>query len=266
MIDLHMHSTYSDGTSSVEEIVEEAKNLGLKQIAITDHNIIKGSIEASKISEVDFIIGTELSVDYKGKEVHLLGYFPNGSNYKNINFIINMGETYKKIAIMEMIENLNQMGIDIDILELSKYAKGIINRVHICNVLIEKGYINSVAEGFEKYVGDNCPAYVQRKTPSIQEAVEAVHNDGGIAVIAHPYEYYDNDEEIEKFLKDIINEIDGIECFHPSATSDNSKFLVSIASSYNKLITGGSDYHGKNKPEICIDIMNVDEKYKLKRN
>ena len=265
MIDLHMHSTFSDGTCSPEEIVKEAKRLGLKQIAITDHNILDGSIEGSKISEIDFIIGVELSVGYKGKEVHLLGYFPNGSTFKHTNFIINEGETYKKIAIMEMIERLNEAGIKIDLLELNKYAKGIINRVHICMALKDHGYIKSVSEGFEKYVGEDCPAYVERKTVTIEEAADAIHSDGGITVIAHPYEYYDDNKSIYDFLTDIIKEIDGIECFHPSATSKNAKFLKAFAEENHKIVTGGSDFHGENKPDICIDMMNVDEKYKIKR-
>lgn len=264
MIDLHMHSQYSDGTCTIEEIIEQARNLGLKQIAITDHNILTGSIEASKISDIDFIIGTELSVDYNGSEVHLLGYFPNGSDYKNTQFIINEGETYKKIAIMEMIENLNEMGLDIEVTELSKYAKGIINRVHICMALKDRGYISSINEGFEKYVGEHCKAYVERKTVPLTEAADAIHRDGGIAVIAHPYEYEDVGP-IDGFLNNIMGSIDGVECFHPSASSDQSKHLVDITSKNNKIITGGSDFHGDNKPDIVIDMMAVDEKYMIKR-
>lgn len=265
MIDLHMHSVYSDGTCTVNEIINIAKELGLKQIAITDHNILTGSIEASKICDIDYVVGTELSVDYNGSEVHLLGYFPNGSDYKNVQFVINEGETYKKIAIMEMIENLNEQGIDIEVTDLSKYAKGIINRVHICMAMKDRGYISSISEGFEKYVGEHCKAYVERKTVPLFEAVDAIHRDGGIAVIAHPYEY-DNVGPIDGFLNNIIEKIDGIECFHPSATTDRSKHLVEIAEKNNKLITGGSDFHGDNKPDIVIDMMGVDEKYKIKRN
>lgn len=264
MIDLHIHSVYSDGTYTVEQILESAKQLGLKQISITDHNILTGSIEASKISDIDFIIGTELSVDYHGVEVHLLAYFPNDSDYKNVQFVINEGEIYKKIAIMETIENLNAMGIELEVTELSKYTKGIINRVHICMALKDKGYINSINEGFEKYVGDNCPAFVERKTVPIQEAIDAVHKDGGIAIIAHPYEYNEL-KPLDNFLNDIIDKIDGIECFHPSANSENSKFLIEFAQKYEKIITGGSDFHGDNKPNIVIDMMNVDEKYSIKR-
>lgn len=264
MIDLHIHSTYSDGTCTIEEIIKEAKDLGLNQIAITDHNILKGSILASKISDIDFIIGTELSVDYNGREIHLLSYFPNGSatNYKNTLFIINEGEVNKKIAIMEMIEKLNEQGFDLNVLELNKYGKGVINRVHICRAMMDHGYISSVKEGFEKYVGDNCPAYVERKKVTLLEAINEVHLDGGIAVIAHPYEY---DLDIDEFLNDVSGHIDGIECFHPSATSEQSKHLVEIANSHNLLITGGSDYHGKNKPDIYMNMMKVDDAYKLKR-
>lgn len=264
MIDLHMHSVYSDGTYTVEQIIETAKQLGLKQISITDHNTLEGSIEASKICDIDYVIGTELSVDYNGSEVHLLGYFPNGSDYKNVQFLINEGETYKKIAIMEMVENLHEQGIELEVTELAKYAKGIINRVHICMVLKDKGYISSINEGFEKYVGEHCPAYVERKTVPLFEAIDAIHDDGGIAIIAHPYEY-DNVGPIDIFLNNIIDKIDGIECFHPSANTENSNKLIQIAKSHNKLITGGSDFHGDNKPDIVIDMMGVSEEYKIKR-
>ena len=264
MIDLHVHSVYSDGTCSIEEILQKARDLNLKQLAITDHNILKGSIVASQISDIDFIVGTELSVGYGKAEVHLLGYFPNGSNYKNTQFIINEGEAYKKVAILEMIEKLNDMGIDINISEVNGFAKGIINRVHICMALMKHGYVTSINEGFDKYVGEKCEAYVERKTVTIFEAIDAIHKDGGIAVIAHPYEY-DDVGEIDDFLYDIMNMIDGIECFHPSANKTQSEHLTSIALDNKKIITGGSDFHGDNKPNINLGMMNVDDKYSIKR-
>lgn len=103
VIDLHMHSVYSDGTCSVEDIIKNAKQLGLSQIAITDHDILDGSLLASTMSDIDFVVGIELSVGYNGYEVHLLGYFSKTSDYKNTKFVINEGEAYKKVAIMELI-------------------------------------------------------------------------------------------------------------------------------------------------------------------
>lgn len=259
-----MHSEYSDGTCPIEEILAKAKSLGLSQISITDHNILDGSILASEIADIDFVIGTELSVDYGETEIHLLSYFPNGSptGYKNVKFIINSGNAYKKIAIMEMIENLNEMGYDIKLNELSEFTKGVINRVHICKALMKHGYISSVAEGFEKLVGDDCPAYVERKKVTIKEATEAVHNDGGIAVIAHPYEYDDLDKD--EFIKDIHSIIDGVECYHPSANTEQTVHLIELAKKYNLHITGGSDFHGDNKPNIKIGMMNVPDECAIK--
>lgn len=262
MIDLHIHSVFSDGTFTPEQIINKAKQLGLSQIAITDHNILDGSILGKSISDIDFIIGTELSVDYKGHEVHLLAYFPNTSDYKNTKFIIKEGEAYKKVAIMELIENLNEMGIDIKITDLAEFSKGSINRVHVCMAMKKRGYINSVEEGFKNWVGEHCPAYVERKTIPLYEAVNAIHLDGGIAVIAHPYEY-DELQPIDNFLLDIINNIDGIECFHPSASQEQSKHLLELTSKHKKLITGGSDFHGANKQDINLGMMNVDDKYKI---
>lgn len=265
MIDLHTHSIYSDGTDTIDEIIKKAKELGLSQLSITDHNILSGSIEASKIVDgIDYIVGTELSVDYNGNEVHLLAYFPNGSNYKNVQFTINEGEAYKKIAIMEMIENLNNMGIDINITELSEFSKGIINRVHICKVLMKHGYISTVDEGFKKYVGEDCEAYVERKAVTLNDAIDSIHKDGGIAVIAHPYEYTKH-LNIDDFLNDIIDSIDGIECFHPSASKNESEHLIEIAKENKKLITGGSDYHGENKPDIELNQMKVNDDYMIKK-
>lgn len=257
VIDLHIHSEYSDGTDSIEEILAKAKSLALNQISITDHNTLDGSIVASKIANINYVVGTELSVGYNGSEVHLLAYFPNGSatEYKNVNFVIKTGEVYKKLAIMEMIENLNEMGYDIKIKELSEFTKGVINRVHICKALMKHGYISSVEEGFRNIIGDDCPAYVERKTVTISEAVQAIHDDGGIAVIAHPYEY--DSLNIDKFLQDISSIIDGIECLHPSANSEQSKHLIDLAKKYKLRITGGSDYHGDNKPDIAMGMMNV---------
>lgn len=263
MIDLHIHSNYSDGSFSIEEILQLAKQNNLSQISITDHNILTGSIEASKLSDINFIVGVELSVGYNDNEVHLLGYFPNGSDYKNVKFIINEGEAYKKVAMMETIENLNDLGIDIKITELSEFTKGIINRVHICQALMKHGYIKTINEGFEKYVGEHCPAYVERKTVSLQEAIDAIHKDNGLAVIAHPYEYTSM-KSIDEFINKIINEIDGIECFHPSASPLQTEHLIDIATTNNKIITGGSDFHGKNKPDIFLNMMNVDDKYLIK--
>jgi len=266
MIDLHMHTLYSDGTSDIKEIFSLAKELDLKQFAITDHNTLKGSLLAKEKADNNFIVGIELSVDYHGNELHLLGYFPDESatGYKNTQNIINESEAFKRLALMEMIENLNEMGYEISINELREFAGGVINRVHICRVLMKHGYIKSVDEGFKTLIGDHCPAYVERKKVTLEEGAQAIHKDGGITVIAHPYEY-EKVGDINDFLENIMDSIDGIECLHPSADEKQTENLMNMAKKHQKKITGGSDFHGINKPDIKMGMMNVGDQYKIKR-
>jgi len=263
MIDLHVHSKYSDGSNTIEEILKLAQRLKLDQIAITDHNTIEGSIIAHFQKPELTVIGTELSVGYDdNKELHLLGYFPNRSEFKNVSFVIKQGELNKSIAVAQMVENLNEQGYEITVKDLSEFASGTINRVHICRALMKKGYIESVKQGFNELIGDHCKAYVAREYVPIAEAAQAIHDDGGIAVLAHPYNYK-NIKDIPKLLNDVDQYIDGIECFHPSATPENSLYLLDFAKSHNKKITGGSDYHGDNKPDISLNMMQVDNQYKI---
>ena len=262
MIDLHIHSIYSDGTCSVEEIISKAKDLHLTQIAITDHNNLEGSILAHQSGEIDSVIGTELTTGYGKAEIHLLAYFPDGSAFKNVHFILKEAKVRKKIATVETLENLNAAGINISVGELSEFTSGTINRVHICKAMMKHGYIRSVQEGFEKYVGDNCPAYVPSEHIHLEEAIEAVHDDGGIAVIAHPFEYVD-DLDVFEFLNAVEKSIDGIECYHPSASPQQSEQLAEFAGNHHLRITGGSDFHGGNKPDISLGMMNVKDCFRI---
>ena len=264
MIDLHCHSKYSDGTNSIEEIIELAKTLKLKQLAITDHNTIDGAVLAHWLAPELVLTGIELSVGYKNnEELHLLGYFKNPTPFNNVKFIIKQNDISKNLTTMEMVERLNEQGYNISTSELSEFAAGTINRVHICRALMKHGYIDSIAEGFEKLIGDNCPAYVPREYVPILDACDAIHLDGGIAILAHPYNYK-NIKDIDALLDYVVDMVDGIECFHPSANKENSLYLLKYAHLHNKLITGGSDYHGKNKDNISLNMMKVDDKYVLK--
>ncbi len=264
MIDLHCHTKYSDGSDSIEEVIAKAKESGLTQLAITDHNTYDGAILAHWLAPDLVMTGIELSVGYgNNEELHLLGFFPNATAFNNVRFVIKQGEIKKNLATMETIERLNEQGYEITFNELSKFSDGTINRVHICRALMKHGYISSVQEGFDKVVGDHCTAYVPREYVPIEEAAQAIHADGGIAVLAHPYNYKMTQEEIEKMLNFVVNEVDGIECFHPSATKENSEYLVKYATEHAKRITGGSDYHGENKPHISLGMMEVDDKYKI---
>jgi hypothetical protein len=258
MIDLHIHSIYSDGTNSIKEIFEIAKQLNLKQISITDHNCIDGSLEALKYLNqysIDFVIGIELSCLYKNNEVHLLGYFSKDTkNFDSIYEFIKKETKYKEEAQIQMIEKLNKKGFQITNEELKLKNQGkSINRVHIARLMLEKGYVSSINEAFDLYIGEDCDCYVQKKCSSINQAIDVIHRSHGIAVLAHPYQYINHN--MEEYLQDIINDIDGIEAIHSSHTLLQIEELKRIANNYHKIITGGSDYHGDNKPNIKMNCM-----------
>lgn len=261
MIDLHIHSTYSDGTKTIEEILELAKDL--TQIAITDHNFLESSIIAHQLAPNKTVIGTELSAGYLGEELHILGYFPNPSDYKKVQYVIDESEARKNVATMAMVENLNKLGYKITINELNEKEKGTINRVHIARALMRHGYIQSIEEAFQTLIGAGCSCYVKRDYVPIEDICEAIHKDGGIAVLAHPFNYKPI-KDIPKMLNDVKDYIDGIECFHYTASEEKSVYLVEYAKKHNKIITGGSDFHGDNKPTVFLNMMHVSDEYMIK--
>ncbi len=268
MIDLHCHSTYSDGTCTPLEILELAKKLDLHQLAITDHNGIDGALKARDIIQekglnINFVVGCELSVEYHESEVHLLGYFNmKHDNFNSLLEFIEEGKKEKLRSQLVMIEKLNNIGLSITYEEIKDmFPNTVINRVHMCKVLISKGYISSVSEGFDKYLGDKGPCYESKKCGSIEKAIEAIHNSHGKAVLAHPFQYVDKD--MEKYLSDVLEILDGIECFHPSANDQQSSELLNICQRYHLISTGGSDFHGDNKPHIQLGCQNVDDQYMI---
>ncbi|MCD7894458.1 MAG: PHP domain-containing protein [Erysipelotrichaceae bacterium] len=266
MIDLHCHSTYSDGTCTPLEILELAQQLDLHQLAITDHNGINGALNAKKIIQeknldINFVIGCELSVDYYNREVHLLGYFNiQQDHFDSLLEFIEEGRKEKLRSQLVMIEKLNHMGLSMSYEEIKDmFPNTVINRVHMCKVLMDKGYISSVNEGFDKYLGEGKPCYESKKCGSLEKAVEAIHHENGKAVLAHPFQYVDKDMEV--YLSDALSLLDGIECFHPSANHQQSLELLDICQRYHLISTGGSDFHGDNKPNIQLGCQNVKDQY-----
>lgn len=270
MIDLHIHSTCSDGTDTIEEIFDKAEKLGLTQIAITDHDTTKGAvsaIELAKCKSFDFIVGCELTADYHGGRVHLLGYFGTENlHLEKLNEFISERRKWKLTQHTEMIKKLNEHGYDISYDEVKEmFPDTILNRVHIAKVLISKGYFKGLDEVFDTCIGKHCPCYVSSKRADVYEYIDLIHECGGIAVLAHPYEYVN--ENMEEYLSDLLkSSLDGIEVFHPLNKTEGAKILLDIADRYNKLATGGSDYHGAVKKDNDLGCSKVDDKYMLRLN
>lgn len=256
MIDLHTHSTYSDGTYSPQELINMAYEKGLKAIAITDHDTIEGinyAIDISKELNIELINGIEFSADYKGIEIHILGYFLDITNKNLLNLLKELEKTREK-RNLELIKKLNNIGVNISldyIKSLSSY--GLITKAHFATALLNKGYVKSRNEAFSLYLGKGKPAYVQRVLISYEEAINFILDAKGIPVLAHPIIYKLSEKDLNIAVKDLKDKgLCGIECYYPSNTLNQTNFLIELAKKYNLKITGGSDFHGENRPNVSL--------------
>jgi hypothetical protein len=243
-IDLHIHTSASDSLLEPEEVVKWAVKKNLKVIGITDHDTVSGIDkairEAKKYKDLYIVPGIEFSAEYYDEEVHILGYF---IDYKSTILAkhINKLKSSRYIRVKKIINKLKKLNIQITFEEVMNIAnKGSLGRPHIARVLMNKGYVNSIEEAFEKYIGKDKPAYVNKYKLTIEESINLIHNIGGIAVLAHPG-LLNNKNIIEEVIK---LKIDGIEIYHPKHTSEYIKHLRIIAVKNSLIFTGGSDCHG----------------------
>jgi len=257
MIDLHVHTTFSDGTFTPQEVVRFAKEKGLFAISITDHDTtdgVKDAIEEGERLGLKVVSGVEISADFE-IEMHILGLFIDIDN-KFLQQKLKMLEKFRKERNPQIIKKLRQMGYNISKEEVEKLALGeMIGRPHIAKVLVQKGYFSTTKEVFEKLLGFGKPAYVKKEKLKPQEAIEAIKKAGGLAILAHPHKYLYLEEGSENvFLELKEYGLDGIEVFHSDHNQIETSMLLEIAKKLDLAISGGSDFHGENKPEICIGV------------
>ncbi|HHW48721.1 MAG TPA: PHP domain-containing protein [Clostridiaceae bacterium] len=254
-IDLHTHSTASDGSMSPGELVKHAKECGLSAISITDHDTIDGVAEALEYGEtlgIEVIPGLEISAEFE-LEMHILGYFPK-SKYKNIQpTLLSLRESREK-RNPKIVNKLREMGFDISMEEVKREAFGeIIGRPHIAKVMLRKGFVSSIKEAFDKYLSIGRPAYFKKNKLTPKECIEEILKAGGVPVLAHPsmldMSYHELDETLASLKKDGLI---GIEAYYVENSPEDTEYLVRLADKYSFIKTGGSDYHGSYKPDIEI--------------
>ncbi len=242
-IDLHLHSTKSDGTLDPIELVRLAAEKNLAAISITDHDAIEGYFEArdeAKKLGINLIPGVELSCEEEGKDIHILAYFIDGTDQRFLDYLETM-RNHRRMRIYKMADKLKLLGLDLcaDTLldEIDGASPG---RPHLAKKMYEQGLVKSVYEAFSRYIGENCPAYVKKFKLSVQECINLIHTIGGLAVLAHPAVYH-RDYLIERFVEEGL---DGIETIHSEHSIGDTKRYRKIARQYGLFETGGSDYHG----------------------
>lgn len=256
MIDLHTHTTFSDGTYTPEEIIKLCYERNLKAIAITDHDITEGIKYARDIAKelnIELIEGIEFSADYKGIEIHVLGYFLDIENKELLNLLEDL-KISRDDRNKELIKKLNDIGLDISFDYVKSLSNGgLITKAHFAKAIVKKGYAKTNNEAFSLYLGKGKPAYVPRVLISYKEAIDYILNAGGIPVLAHPMIYKLSDKDIEIAIKDLKEAgLKGIECYYPSNTLSQTNLLVSLSKKYDLKVTGGSDFHGENRPNVIL--------------
>lgn len=250
-IDLHTHTNHSDGYYSPIELIQVVKKAGLDIISITDHDNLSAIHEASSIGKdfgVEVIPGLEVSSDIGDREVHILGYFVDPDNRELERYLKFFREERLKRAI-RIVNKLKALGFSISVEDVLEQAKSsAIGRPHIAQAMLEKGLISNYYEAFNKYIGNNCPAYEKKVHISPQSIVKIISDAGGLSFIAHP------GNMPESLLKELIEEgIDGIEVIHPSHNAHQVKFYKGIVNEYFLLESGGSDFHGgKREDEVNL--------------
>lgn len=254
--DLHLHTIFSDGTYTPEELIAAAKKSGLDCIAVVDHDTVDGiapTLEAAKPFAIEVIPGIELTAEYEGLEIHILGYLIDFES-TNLKEKVKVLVRHRIERIYKIAEKLKDVGVNIDAQDVLDLAGGgSISRLHLARVIVAKGYASTISETFRRYIGDQCPAYVGgfRLTP--YEAIKLILDAKGIPVLAHPY-MLNRDELIPEFAE---HGLKGLEVFYPEHSQNKTTYYKSIAQKYNLLLTGGSDCHGKAKPEVKIGSMKI---------
>ena len=263
-IDLHIHSTASDGTLTPSEILAQAQSLHLGAIAITDHDTLDGSKEALSFGippSVKFLTGVEVSSEPPPSfssvgSFHILAYAVD-VDHPNLNHTLSMLRDSRKRRNPQILELLSRFGIDIALDEVRNLAgNSQLGRPHIAQLMVEKGYVQSINAAFDKYLGNGKPAYVDRFRFECEETIKAILNAGGIPVLAHPLLLGIKENNILEDLIAVLTEmgLKGIEVYYPEHTKNLIEYYSRIASRYNLLITGGTDFHGNIKPEIKMGV------------
>jgi predicted metal-dependent phosphoesterase TrpH len=260
-IDLHVHSNVSDGTLTPEEVVKLAVKSGLAAIALTDHDTLAGVAKAQAVAAAEsenghpirVIPGTEISVMYNNKDIHILGLFMDPENEQLVE-ALTLARLKRDERNEKMAANLRTAGIDITIEKLrQEEGEAVLTRAHFAKFMVKYGYCKTLQDVFTRYLNNDSPYYVPREYLSPEQAIQLIHEAGGLAVLAHPLLYkftLDAVEQLAAYLAGLG--LDGIEAIYSSNTGFDEGRMLHIANKYNLAVSGGSDFHGANKPDLNI--------------
>ncbi len=258
-IDLHMHTTHSDGSFLPRDLIRHAKEKKLRCISVTDHDTMSSydecADEAKKLG-IELIPGIEISAQFEPGTLHILGYFldPHQTELQSTLKEIQKARFERNPQI---IQKLNELGIPMTLEEVRAESGGKqVGRPHFANVLLKKGAVKSLQEAFDKYLGKGKPAYIDKRRLSSRESIQRIGKAGGIAVIAHPKQMKLEEPALEKEFERLAEEgLGGIEAFNSCQNRKEAEVYKRIAKRFNLFVTGGSDFHGANKPDVQLGTL-----------
>lgn len=258
--DLHLHTNFSDGTFTPEELAAHAKRHDLRAIALTDHDTMEGcarTAAACKDSGIQFIPATELTAEQDGIELHLLGYYLDSEN-ETLKGQLTKFQEVRQNRIVEITERLRGLGVQLEAESVFRLANcRAPGRPHVARAMVKEGYVGSLDEAFERFLKKGKPAWAPKFKMSAAEAIELIHQAGGVAVLAHPG-LSRADETIDALIR---SGLDGLECFHTKHSTYVTEHYLEIAEKHGLVVTGGSDCHGMSKGRPLIGTLKIPYQY-----
>ena len=261
LIDLHTHTTASDGSLAPAELIAAADRIALAAVAVTDHDTLAGLAEARAAAadcpDMRLAVGVEVSAIFPGGTMHMLGLGIDEAA-PSLNDLLNVLATGRRERNPSIVAKLNALGLAIemtDVVAMAKLQGGtaeIVSRNHIAEALVRAGHVKNRTEAFDRYLGAGCPAYVDRTRLSPGETIAAIHAADGVAVLCHPAQLkYNNDAHLETIVRALVDcGLDGLEAYHSDHTARQTRHYIDLARRLGLIITGGSDFHGAGKPDV----------------
>jgi len=256
-IDLHTHTVHSDGSETPASLVARAAARGARAVAITDHDTVSGLDEgraAAARCGIEFIDGIEISAEYASGTMHILGYcIDHGS--PALHTQLHALKAARDSRNPRIAERLQELGVDVNYAEVAGLAGNeIVGRPHFARLMIDKGYVESIQDAFNRYLGKGAPAYVEKERLSPADSIALIHDAGGVAVLAHPYQLrLSNMEAAEEVVAELAGlGLDGIEAIYSRHSEAERTAYAEMAARLGLLVTGGSDYHGTYKPDLDL--------------
>lgn len=272
MVDLHVHSAKSDGTFTPSELVSYALEKGLTAFALTDHDTVDGideALEAAKDKPITVIPGIEYSTEYHNRDIHIVGLFIDHKSPVFTEYLTRFQQSRTE-RNYKLCANLRSADIAITyeaLLEM--FPDAVITRAHYAKYLLSKGYVKSIKEAFDRYLGDHTPYFVHREKVTPKEVIQVTLQAGGVPVLAHPVLYKLGKEQLDILVSTLTEQgLKGIECIYSTYTNSDEREIKALAAKYNLLPSGGSDFHGANKPGLDLGVgygrLYVPDEYMIK--